>query len=112
MVEIPKEPYWIEDRFYQIGERHLQETELEPWGFKRTEIGHYIILSSNHLRGLDLVFEKKDDGLWAITADCGRIIFGTERFPLKPITRNEEDEKTYFFQVKENKRRREQSQTF
>ena len=73
-MEIP-DKFYIDPGYTELATKRYTEDALKEMGCVLADTGHYILSSSNELRGIDLVFEKHSDGKWGVTTENRRILF-------------------------------------
>jgi len=96
--------YFVDSRFKGIAERSYTEAELLDLGCLRSDIGHYLLSSSNELRGIDLIFEEKAEGIWGVTHENGAAL-GLWEIETKDPDGFFHDETLFYFLRFENERR-------
>lgn len=69
------EKHYIDSDYKELAAKRYFERTLQKMGCEKTAIGHYVLNSSNELRGVDLVFERDRDGRWSITEENRRVLF-------------------------------------
>ncbi len=74
-MNVRKNGYFIDEGYSNIATGRHNEEELVEMGCIKTATGNYLLLSSNQLRGIDLVFERKEDGRWGVTKENKKAIF-------------------------------------
>jgi hypothetical protein len=76
MREIPKELYTIDDGFKKIARGSYTKRQLERLHAENATGGKYLVIrSSDRCRGINLIFEKKENRRWEITDENRRRIF-------------------------------------
>ena|SRR3989344_8521530 len=96
--------YFVDQGYREIASTFWLERELLDLGCSRGLRGHYVLPSSNDLRGIDLIFERKTDDIWGVTHENGAAL-GLWELETRDPEGFFHDETLFYFLRFENERR-------